>query len=427
MKSKNKLILLVCALICPTILSAQTNRSAEFKKKYTLSEVVVLSRHNIRSPLSGNGSTLGKMTPHSWIKWSSSTSELTLRGGILETMMGQFFRKWLVKEEMFPDNHTPDADEVHFYANSMQRTIATSQYFASGFMPVANIHVHHRYAPSKMDPIFTPQLTKVNDSFIAQATQQIAIMGGEKGVQGISEKLEDSYHLLSKVLDLKESPVYKSGKIPDFENHNLQLIFDTNKEPAMKGSLKLATSAADAFVLQYYEEPDELKAAFGHKLSITDWEKIAHIKDVFVDALFTAPIVAYNVAHPLLVYINDELNSKGRKFTFLCGHDSNIASINAALGVTDYNLPYTIEKKTPIGCKLVFEKWSDAQGRQFISINLVYQSTDQMRNIKLLDLDNPPMIYPLKLKDVEQNVDGLYEFEDIQQKFHNAISAYDKI
>ena len=427
MNTRNKLILIAWTLICPTFLSAQTKRSAEFTSQYTLNEVVVLSRHNIRSPLSGKGSVLDKLTPHSWINWSSATSELTLRGGILETMMGQFFRKWLVNEDMFTENHIPNNDEVHFYANSMQRTIATSQYFASGLMPVGNIHIHHRYAPSKMDPVFTPQITKVSDSFISQATQQIADMGGKKGIHGISENLNDSYRLLSSVLDLKDSPAYHSGEISEFDNHNLQLIFTEYKEPAMKGSLKLATSAADAFVLQYYEEPDELKASFGHKLSIHEWEKIAHIKDVFVDVLFTAPVVAYNVAHPLLVYMNDELNSKERKFTFLCGHDSNIASVNAALGVENYELPSTIEKKTPIGCKLVFEKWCDKQGKSFIAINLVYQSTNQMRNLEMLDLENPPMIYPLKLRGLKQNSDGLYKFEDIQKRFRTAIQAYDTI
>lgn len=113
----------------------------------------------------------------------------------------------------------------------------------------------------------------------------------------------------------------------------------------MKGSLKLANSASDAFILQYYEETDARKASFGHEISNSDWEKIARVKDVYGDVLFTAPIVAYNVAHPLLVYINDELNSEARKFTFLCGHDSNIASVNAALEVEDYELPNSIEKR----------------------------------------------------------------------------------
>lgn len=93
--------------------------------------------------------------------------------------MGQFFRKWLVDEGLFTENYVPSVDEVNIYANSMQRTIATAQYFSSGFMPVANLAIHHRYTPSKMDPVFFPRLTKVSDSFCAEAMSQIAAMGGK--------------------------------------------------------------------------------------------------------------------------------------------------------------------------------------------------------------------------------------------------------
>lgn len=427
MRSVTNLSLLLLMFVCPSFVWAQTKRSPEFKEKYTLKEVVILSRHNIRSPLSDNGSALGKLTPHRWTNWSAASSELTLRGGVLETMMGQFFRKWLVSEGLFTENYVPNADEVNFYANSMQRTIATAQYFSSGFMPVANVAVRHRYAPSKMDPVFFPRLTKVSEVFCSDAMNQIAAMGGKKGIRGINEGLEDSYRIIADVLDLKDSPACKSGETCAFDDYDTQIILKKGEEPAMKGSLKLANSASDAFILQYYEEADAQKAAFGHDISISDWEKIARIKDVYGDVLFTAPVVAYNVAHPLLVYMNDELNSDVRKFTFLCGHDSNIASVNAALEVEDYELPSSIEKKTPIGSKLVFEKWIDKSGNEFVAINLVYQTTEQLRNIEMLDLDHSPMVYQLQLKGLKLNADGLYSFEDVNGRFEKAIAAYDDI
>lgn len=423
MRNLSRLWLLTVVFLCPSFVWSQVRRSSEFKEKYTLKEVVVLSRHNIRSPLSSNGSALGKLTPHQWTDWSAASSELTLRGGVLETMMGQFFRKWLVDEGLFKENEVPGSDDVNFYANSMQRTIATAQYFSSGFMPIANLHINHRYAPSKMDPVFFPRLTKDDEQFCKEAMKQISAMGGEKGIRGINENLEESYRIIADVLDLKDSQAYKSGEVRAFDDYDTKIILKKGEEPAMQGSLKLANSASDAFILQYYEEPDAKKAAFGHELSQTDWEKIAKIKDVYGDVLFTAPVIAYNVAHPLLVYMNDELASDYRKFTFLCGHDSNIASVNAALGVEDYELPSSIEKKTPIGCKLVFEKWVDASNREYIAINLVYQSTNQLRELDMLDLKNPPMVYPLRLKGMVMNQDGLYSFEDVHARFEEAIAA----
>ena len=416
-----KFSLLVLMLLLPSFMMAQLQRSETFKSKYQLKEVVILSRHNIRAPLSDDGSALGRLTPHHWTNWSSGSSELTSRGGVLETMMGQFFRKWTVSEGLFKENTVPTTSEVFFYANSMQRTIATAQYFSSGFMPIANIDINHRYTASKMDPVFTPRLTKLSDAFKKEAMKQINAMGGKKGIVGINEQLKESYDITAKVLDLNESPACKSGEVCAFDDYKL---FD---EPRMKGALKQANSASDAFILQYYEEPDAKKAAFGHDITLDDWTKIAKIKDVYGDVLFTAPIVAANVAHPLIQYIFDELNSEGRKFTFLCGHDSNIASVDAALGVEDYELPNSIEKKTPIGSKLVFEKWVDAAGKEYIGMNLVYQSTDQLRNITMLNLQNPPMIFPLKLKGLTANADGLYTFEDINARFTEAMNAYDAI
>ncbi|WP_278581976.1 histidine-type phosphatase [Prevotella denticola] len=426
-KLNSLLFLLLLAFICPSLAQAQLQRSEAFKGKYKLKEVVILSRHNIRSPLSTNGSALSKMTPHEWTEWSSAASELTLRGGVLETEMGQFFRKWTVEEGLFKENYVPTVDEVNLYANSMQRCIATAQYFSSGFMPVAGLHVNHRYVPSKMDPVFFPRLTKSSETFRTEAMKQINAMGGKDGLVGINKGLKDSYDIISKVLDMKQSEYYKKGEVKDFVDNDTRITLNLNQEPGMKGSLKNANSASDAFILQYYEEPDALKAAFGHKLSLEDWTKIARIKDVYGDVLFTAPIVAVNVAHPLLQYMYDELNADTRKFTFLCGHDSNIASVDAALGVEDYSLPNSIEKKTPIGSKLVFEKWVDAAGKAYVAINLVYQSTGQLKQMSLLDLRHTPQIYALKLKGLTQNTDGLYTFEDVNNRFLQAIRAYDDI
>ena len=115
------------AAICFSLLTATTAAQAApaapatdtAHNAYQLKEMVVLSRHNIRSPLSGNGSALAKITPHKWFSWTSAPSELSQRGGELETMMGQYFRKRLEKEQLIPENYQPKEGEVRFYANSM--------------------------------------------------------------------------------------------------------------------------------------------------------------------------------------------------------------------------------------------------------------------------------------------------------------------
>lgn len=412
-----KRIILSFLLLGTLLTSFAQNRPDGFHERYTLKQVVVLSRHNIRSPLSGNRSTLWRITPHEWFRWSSAPSELSLRGGALETMMGQYFRKWLVSEGLMQENEIPAEGTMRFYANSKQRTIATAQYFSSGMLPVANVRVEHHCEMDKMDPVFHPQITDANDDFRALAQQQIAAMGGEKGLIGIGEKMTENYKLLEQVLDIELSEACRNGDTCHFRTDDVHVYLIKDREPGMGGSLRLACQAADALVLQYYEEPDAVKAAFGHTLSPKDWETISEIKDWYGDVLFTAPAVAMQVARPLLKTMLEELQCEGRKFTFLCGHDSNIGSLLAALEAEDYSLPQTIEKKTPIGCKLVIEKWENAEGQFFASLNLVYQSTNQLRNMTLLDLENPPVKFPIHLKGLTANADGLYPYEALVQRF----------
>ena len=413
--------------ILPISTFAQKQRSQAFKEKYILKEAVILSRHNIRAPLSTKGSLLEKVTTHPWFEWTAGASELTTRGGALENQFGLYFREWLVDAGLFKENANPTTNEVNVYANSMQRCIATANYFKTALFPVGDVKDNHRFVPSKMDPVFFPRLTKTSKSFKAQALKEIAAMGGKKGIVGINEDLKECYEITAKVLDLKNSPACKQDNLCAFDNYNTQIIMEKGDEPRMKGSLKDANTCSDALILQYYEEPDAKKAAFGHNITLTDWTKIAKIKDVYGDVLFAAPTVAVNVAHPLLVYMYDELSDKDRKLSFLCGHDSNIASVTAALEVEPYNLPNSIEKKTPIGCKLVFEKFEGKDGQMYCDINLTYQSTEQLRNIAKHGLNNPPQIFPISLKAMQKNADRFYLINDVKARFMKAIRAYDKI
>ena len=83
--------ILLAIILFPLTLFAQKQRSQQFKDNYTLKGVVILSRHNIRAPLSTKGSLLETITSHEWNHWSAGASQLTSRGGVLETINGIYF------------------------------------------------------------------------------------------------------------------------------------------------------------------------------------------------------------------------------------------------------------------------------------------------------------------------------------------------
>ncbi len=394
------------------------------QKGYKLKQVVVLSRHNVRSPLGNSGSEIDNLTPHKWFDWTSKQSQLSIRGGVLETEMGQYFRKWFEREKLFSENYDPKninvlTDEVRIYANSKQRTLATANYFLTGLFPVSDLDVEHHMEYDTMDPVFNPVLTNIDDEFIKVALEQMKEMSLAK-----VSKLKPNYDLIESVVDVKESKDYKEGKFTGFKTDDDQFILENNKEPAVKGSLKKACLLSDALTAQYYECSDDV-AAFGKKISYEDWEKISEVKDVYEDVLFTAPIVATNIAKPLLTEMLKEINNENRKFTFLCGHDSNVDSVLAALNVNEYFLPLAIERKTPIGCKIVVSTWTkddDKTNGEYMSIDMMYQSVDQLRGIEMLDEKNPPAIYKLSFKELNRNADGYFRKDDVVKLFEEAIA-----
>ena len=73
-----------------------------------------------------------------------SAGRITVRGGTLETAMGQYFRKWLEAEGLFEQNYQPADGAVRIYANSKQRTIATAKFFSSGLLPALMDYIRQR-------------------------------------------------------------------------------------------------------------------------------------------------------------------------------------------------------------------------------------------------------------------------------------------
>ena len=395
--------------------------------EYQLKQVVVLSRHNIRSPLSEKGSLLGDITPHEWFDWTSGTGELSLRGAMLETTMGQYFRLWLEKEGLFPENYLPKDGAVRFYANSLQRTQATARYFSAGLLPVAVVPVERHMEYNQGDSVFLPLINFMNDEYAQDIEAELVALSGGDSLNAYRDKLKDAIALLMDVVDMKESEAYASGKYGDLMTDETQLSLAEGSEPKLTGPIRTALSVSDALVLQYYEEPDDLKAAFGHEMTENDWKAIGSILGTYEDILFGSPLLASNLAHPILKEIYAELNAQGREFSFLCGHDSTITAFLAAMEVNDYELPGAIEPTTPIGAKVVFERWVNEKGESFFKVELIYQSVEQLRSIQPLSLDTPPMIVPITFAGVDVNEDGLMAEKDLLKLFREKIDALDEI
>ncbi|MGO2438231.1 MAG: bifunctional glucose-1-phosphatase/inositol phosphatase, partial [Serratia proteamaculans] len=343
---KRKALLLCLPLLMTGTALAETN-------DYQLDQVLVMSRHNLRAPLANNGSVLAQSTPKAWPAWDTPGGLLTTKGGVLEVYMGHYFNAWLKQTGVLPQEGCPTAGSVYVYANSLQRTVATAQFFTNGAFPGCDISVHHQDKMGEMDPTFNPIITDNSDAFNQQAL-------GAMNKELASLKLDAAYKQLAKIIDYKDSSSCKTDKHCDLTKEASKMSAVPGKEPGVAGPLRVGNSLVDAFMLQYYEGFPMKDVAWGKITTPQQWKQLAQLKDGYQDSLFTSPVVAQNVAKPLLTYINGALIGERKpdspKVTVLVGHDSNIASLLSAMEFQPYQLPHQYEK-TPIGGKLVFQRW----------------------------------------------------------------------
>lgn len=409
--------LLAAAVAGAVMLSAgaQAQDSAA-PEGYQLQQVLIMSRHNLRAPLANNGSVLEQSTAKAWPQWDVPGGQLTTKGGVLEVYMGHYMREWLAQQKLVTGGECPPENAVYAYANSLQRTVATAQFFITGAFPGCGITVHHQPQMGTMDPTFNPVITDDSPAFREKALQAM-----EKERQGM--QLTESYKLLETMIDYRNSPSCKEKQVCSLSEGKDTFSAGYQQEPGGSGPLKVGNSLVDAFTLQYYEGFPKDQVAWGEITSDKQWQVLSKLKNGYQDSLFTSTAVAQNVAKPLVKYIDNALvgeEANKAKVTLLVGHDSNIASLLTALDFKPYQLPGQYER-TPIGGKLLFQRWHDSAGnRDLMKIEYVYQSTEQLRNADALTLQAPPQRVTLALNGCPVDDQGFCPLETFKKVINEA-------
>jgi len=408
---------LIAAAVAGIVLLASNAQAQTVPEGYQLQQVLMMSRHNLRAPLANNGSVLEQSTPNKWPEWDVPGGQLTTKGGVLEVYMGHYMREWLAEQGMVKSGECPAPNTVYTYANSLQRTVATAQFFVTGAFPGCDVPVHHQEKMGTMDPTFNPVITDDSAAFSEQA---VAAM--EKELSKL--QLTDSYQLLEKIVNYKDSPACKEKQQCSLVDGKNTFSAKYQQEPGVSGPLKVGNSLVDAFTLQYYEGFPMDQVAWGEIKSDQQWKVLSKLKNGYQDSLFTSPEVARNVAKPLVSYIDKALvtdRTSAPKITVLVGHDSNIASLLTALDFKPYQL-HDQNERTPIGGKIVFQRWHDSKAnRDLMKIEYVYQSAEQLRNADALTLQAPAQRVTLELSGCPIDADGFCPMDKFDSVLNEAV------
>lgn len=413
--------------------------SSQKEPEKTLEQVTIVSRHGVRAPLESYMSTLGTMISPAfhWAEWPVEGGHLSLRGSVLEYMAGESFR-----EEFRQAGFSLTPADAYFASSYKQRTLETSRAFLAGLMPGADVPIDHvqvsdeeaATTDKELDSRFLPIF---NWRGVADFNFGLFREEALREIDQIKDSLQVDFAYLEEVLHLEDSP-YARTHGAHF-GREINVLVDSSKwneskkrverqEPVMDCDLRYANMASDALVLMYYEQDDALLARnpMTSALSEADWTRLSSVKDAYGILLFTAPIVAVNVSYDMLLMLQQEMGVPGRKLNYFCAHDSTIQSLLAALRVKPYSLDGTIEKQTPIGIKLVIEKWKVGK-EYYAKVSLRYHPTAQVRFCNPADLQTPLASFPVHFEGMEPSgPDGMYRYEDLMERIRQTIGLYAK-
>lgn len=428
------------AIVLVTCLSFKTKKT---EARPELVQVTIVSRHNVRSPLASYMASLKDLIgpDRKWPEWSVEGGHLSLRGSIIEYMSGEFFRDYLSSL-----GFEPDPTESYFGASPKQRTVETSRAWAAGFFQGNVVPINYKgprcFDPKYLDSEYLPLINTWScdggaefdfDAFRVEAKREMQEIALAK------TRLASNLTYLEQRLGLQKSEfARKHGRTTflrdylDPDSYRIERYTKDNNEIAepefAEGcDFREANRGADAYILQYYETDDyTLKGSVAlNGLKPADLVRIASVKDAYGEILFTAPIVSVNVSHDMLAMIKREMEAPGRKLTFLCTHDSTIAALLAALRAQHGELDQAIEKETPIGVKILIEKWK-VDNRYYAKAKLVYPSLHQLRAASPADLMGAPVSKEISFEGLTRTETGMYLWDDLMTHIDKTLNLYDK-
>ncbi len=394
--------LTILALFCVGFLAAQSVDDTQLK------QVIIFGRHNVRAPVADN-TTLNMFSAKPFPRFGVDPGILTDNGAKLETILGGYYRLWLIKEKLLTGNDSADANFVYFRANTLERTIESAQRFALGLLPAGGVNVN-AYPPNESDPLFDPIGA---GAARLDSRKALAAVNGRLGSNG--QPLNSAY---ASELALTRSILlgYPAGQIPppaapagvtDVTAIPINITAAVPGLPVNVGGLMPIALAVDPFVMEYADGLPLSDVAWG-QLNTAGISQTTRLYNLVIDLECRTPYLAGVQSSNLASHVvrsmlqaatgnalTGALGNPSTKVIMLVASDNNIGGLAGLLHL-DWLLPgYQPDYCAPGGA-LVFElRQSQSTGEYIVRTSYIAQTFDQLRNRTVLTLAAPPASAPV--------------------------------
>ncbi len=366
----------LCAALCGGALAAPSSASAE--PASSLSMVVVVSRHGVRSPT--HPTELQAYASQPWPAWSGQhPGYLTPHGALLMRQYGAYYRRSYGGLLGF-GSACPPSGSVFVWADVDQRTKATGDAIVAGFAPGCGIAVRHANADN--DALFDPL---PGTGVVSKTEASAAVLGSVGGsFSGVVDAYGVAFATMEQVLGCAASRRCKAiSQVPTTISND-----GDGGLASINGGLDMAGDVAENLLLEYTD---------GHR--VVGWGRVGHgtlLELLQLHVLgkrlehnrYAARAHSSNIMAHVLQTLEEGATGNAvagtrvppqARFIFLSGHDTQLAELSSMLGLSWLVAGDQLDD-TPPGAALAFEVHRPtAGGDAFVRTFFIEQSLDAMR------------------------------------------------
>lgn len=398
----------------------------------TLKQIIVFGRHSIRSGTQ-SPAQLAQYALDPYPDFPVAPGCLTPNGSAAETLLGAYFRQYLLYEGLLTgDDHT-DSVRSYFHSNSIERSWMTANAFGTGLIPNVTAPVHSLDI-GQTDAVFDPigaGVAKV-DTNTAAAQVQAMFYSGDALQSAYSGELS----LISGVLfDNAPAP---SGKV-DPTTIAITLLPNTSSQLntgaiIAVGGLQDTQNAVDPFVMQYCDNFSSSDVAWG-RLTVDQLSQETRIADLIANIELRTPylnrVQSSNAASHILRTMQQAVNGVNMRGAFgnaksrtvvVISSDTYVAGLAGLLNV-HWQLPgYQPDFCAPGGA-LVFElRQVNGSDNYIVRVFYTAQTFEELRGLTHLSLSYPPATMQLPVPGGSKSPTDLdVDFGVFQKLMKNAI------
>jgi 4-phytase / acid phosphatase len=377
---------------------AQGRSSSKVPPGERLRMVVILSRHGVRSP-TWTQARLNSYSAQPWPTWSVPPADLTPRGHQLLVKFGSFDRAWLAASGINLQSGCAGAASVYIWVDTAERTIESGHALAEGLLPGCAIPLHG-LPEGEPDPLFHPAPAGVNPAQADAASAALATRLDQPQNSYIGTLVDQIRHLLAgcDVQTACKATSDPENAIPSVKPSALREKGDRLVD--IDGPLPVASSFVEDLLLEYVEGMPMTQVGWG-RVDEAQLRRLLALHTAYFDLVHRTPAIARLEASNLLFHIartlqqgaegkpvDQAIGPQGAKVVLLVGHDTNLASLGALLGV-HWRLDGRNDD-TPPGMEMRFELWQDARGAYSVRLAAAVQTLHQLREASTLTLGSPP-------------------------------------